>query len=91
MRNPKALEDLIGYLEKRQVYIPDYGERPRVGLWIASTRVEEFVRCVIRLSYPSFNEEDSRATGPGSHCFPRDSARNKEPTASGAADAAMIN
>jgi hypothetical protein len=42
VRNPKALEDLIGYLEKRRGYIPDYGERQRVGLWIASTRVEKF-------------------------------------------------
>ena len=42
MRNPKALEDLIGYLEKRRAYIPDYGERQRAGLWIASTRVEKF-------------------------------------------------
>jgi hypothetical protein len=42
VRNPKALEDLIGYLEKRRAYIPDYGERQRVGLWIASTRVEKF-------------------------------------------------
>jgi Uncharacterised protein family (UPF0236) len=42
VRNPKALEDLIGYLEKRRGYIPDYGERQRAGLWIASTRVEKF-------------------------------------------------
>jgi hypothetical protein len=42
VRNPKALEDLIGYLEKRRAYIPDYGERQRLGLWIASTRVEKF-------------------------------------------------
>jgi hypothetical protein len=42
VRNPKALEDLIGYLEKRRWYIPDYGERQRAGLWIASTRVEKF-------------------------------------------------
>jgi hypothetical protein len=42
VRNPKALEDLIGYLEKRRAYIPDYGERHRAGLWIASTRVEKF-------------------------------------------------
>jgi hypothetical protein len=42
VRNAKALEDLIGYLEKRREYIPDYGERQRVGLWIASTRVEKF-------------------------------------------------
>jgi len=42
VRNPKALEDLIGYLEKRRGYLPDYGERQRAGLWIASTRVEKF-------------------------------------------------
>jgi hypothetical protein len=42
VRNPKALEDLIGYLEKRRAYLPDYGERHRAGLWIASTRVEKF-------------------------------------------------
>jgi hypothetical protein len=42
VRNPKALEDLIGYLEKRRAYIPDDGERRRVGRWIASTRVEKF-------------------------------------------------
>jgi hypothetical protein len=42
VRNPKALEDLIGYLEKRRAYLPDYGERQRAGLWIASTRVEKF-------------------------------------------------
>src|SRR4051795_10360329 len=42
VRNPKALWDRIGYLEKRRASIPDYGERQRVGLWIASTRVEKF-------------------------------------------------
>lgn len=42
VRDPKALEDLIGYLERRRAYIPDYGERHRAGLWIASTRVEKF-------------------------------------------------
>jgi hypothetical protein len=42
VRTPKALEELIGYLEKRRAYIPDYGERQRAGLWIASTRVEKF-------------------------------------------------
>jgi hypothetical protein len=42
VRNPKALWDLIGYLEKRRAYIPDYGARQREGLWIASTRVEKF-------------------------------------------------
>ena len=42
VRNAQALEDLIGYLEKRRAYLPDYGERQRAGLWIASTRVEKF-------------------------------------------------
>src|SRR5262249_32603704 len=42
VRNPKALEDLIGYLETRRAYLPDYGQRRRAGLWIASTRVEKF-------------------------------------------------
>jgi hypothetical protein len=41
-RNPQAVEDLIGYLEKRREFIPDYYERRRAGLWIASTRVEKF-------------------------------------------------
>ena len=42
VKNPTALEDLIGYLEKRRAYLPAYGERHRAGLWIASTRVEKF-------------------------------------------------
>jgi hypothetical protein len=42
VRNPTAVEDLIGYLEKRRASIPDYQERQRAGLWIASTRVEKF-------------------------------------------------
>ena len=42
VRNPEALEELIGYLEKRRGYIPDYQQRQRAGLWIASTRVEKF-------------------------------------------------
>jgi Uncharacterised protein family (UPF0236) len=42
VRNPTAVEDLIGYLEKRRAYIPDYEQRQRAGLWIASTRVEKF-------------------------------------------------
>ena len=40
-RNPAAVADLIGYLERRRGYIPDYQERRRAGLWIASTRVEK--------------------------------------------------
>jgi hypothetical protein len=42
VRNPQAVEELIGYLEKRRAYLPDYQERQRAGLWIASTRVEKF-------------------------------------------------
>jgi hypothetical protein len=42
VRTPKGVEELIGYLERRQGYIPDYQERQRAGLWIASTRVEKF-------------------------------------------------
>jgi hypothetical protein len=42
VRNPEAVEELIGYLEKRRGYIPDYQQRQRAGLWIASTRVEKF-------------------------------------------------
>jgi hypothetical protein len=42
VRNPAAIEDLIGYLEKRRAYIPDYQQRQRAGLWIASTRVEKY-------------------------------------------------
>ncbi len=42
VRNPTAVEDLIGYLEKRRAYLPDYEQRQRAGLWIASTRVEKF-------------------------------------------------
>jgi hypothetical protein len=42
VRNPSAVEELIGYLEKRRAYLPDYQQRQRAGLWIASTRVEKF-------------------------------------------------
>jgi hypothetical protein len=38
---PKSVAELIGYLEKRRAYIPDYEPRQRAGLWIASTRVEK--------------------------------------------------
>jgi Uncharacterised protein family (UPF0236) len=41
VRNPTSVEELIGYLEKRRAYIPDYEQRRRAGLWIASTRVEK--------------------------------------------------
>jgi hypothetical protein len=42
VRNPTAVEELIAYLEKRRAYIPDYEQRQRAGLWIASTRVEKY-------------------------------------------------
>jgi uncharacterized protein UPF0236 len=42
VRNPVAVEELITYLEKRRAYIPDYQQRQRAGLWIASTRVEKY-------------------------------------------------
>lgn len=51
MKNLEALEELIGYLEARRAYLPDYEARQRAGLWIASNRVEKFndwsvsVRC----------------------------------------------
>jgi hypothetical protein len=41
-KNLEALEDLIGYLEARRPYLPDYAARQRAGLWIASNRVEKF-------------------------------------------------
>ena len=42
MKNGEALEELIGYLEARHPYLPDYEARRRAGLWIASNRVEKF-------------------------------------------------
>jgi hypothetical protein len=42
VRNPTAVGELVGYLEKRRAYIPDYQQRRRAGLWIASTRVEKY-------------------------------------------------
>ncbi len=42
VRNPAAVNELIEYLEKRRGYIPDYQQRQRAGLWIASTRVEKY-------------------------------------------------
>ena len=41
VRNPKGVQDLIAYLEKRRAYIPNYQQRQQAGLWIASTRVEK--------------------------------------------------
>jgi Uncharacterised protein family (UPF0236) len=42
VRNPASVEELIAYLEKRRAYIPNYEQRQRAGLWIASTRVEKY-------------------------------------------------
>jgi hypothetical protein len=42
MKNLEALGELIGYLEARRPYLPDYAARQRAGLWIASNRVEKF-------------------------------------------------
>ena len=42
MRNVEVMQDLIGYLEARRPYLPDYAARQRAGLWIASNRVEKF-------------------------------------------------
>jgi hypothetical protein len=42
VRNLAAVEELIAHLEKRRAYIPDYQQRQRAGLWIASTRVEKY-------------------------------------------------
>ena len=42
MKDVEALEELIGYLEARRPYLPDYAARQRAGLWIASNRVEKF-------------------------------------------------
>jgi hypothetical protein len=42
VRDPQAVTDLIEYLARRRAYLPDYQERKRSGLWIASTRVEKF-------------------------------------------------
>jgi hypothetical protein len=41
-RKPDWIDDLIGYLEKRRCYIPNYKTRQKAGLWIASNRVEKF-------------------------------------------------
>jgi len=42
VRNWARVEELIAYLQNRRAYIPDYEQRRRSGLWIASTRVEKF-------------------------------------------------
>jgi hypothetical protein len=41
-RKPDWIDGLIGYLEKRRPYLPNYKARKEAGLWIASTRVEKF-------------------------------------------------
>jgi hypothetical protein len=41
-RKPDWIDGLIGYLEKRRAYLPNYQARKEAGLWIASTRIEKF-------------------------------------------------
>jgi hypothetical protein len=41
-RKPDWIDGLIGYLEKRRAYLPNYKARQEAGLWIASNRVEKF-------------------------------------------------
>lgn len=47
MKQPEALDELIGYLEARRPYLADYAARQEAGLWIASNRVEKFNDCAI--------------------------------------------
>src|SRR5262245_54949187 len=42
MKKPEALDELVGYLEARRPYLPDYAARQEAGLWVASNRVEKF-------------------------------------------------
>ncbi|MBV9063727.1 MAG: hypothetical protein JOY77_12485, partial [Alphaproteobacteria bacterium] len=35
VRDPRVVDDLIGYLEKRCAYLPDYEQLKRAGLWSA--------------------------------------------------------
>jgi hypothetical protein len=41
-RKPDGIDGLIGDLEKRRAYLPNYQARQEAGLWIASNRVEKF-------------------------------------------------
>ena len=42
MKNEAALDDLIGSVEARRPYLPDYAARRAAGLGLASNRVEKF-------------------------------------------------
>ncbi len=42
VRNPKWIDDMANYLDKRRTYIPNYSSRHKAGLWIASNRVEKW-------------------------------------------------
>ena len=66
VRNPAAVEELIAYLEKRRAYIPNYQQRQRAGLWIASTRVEEIPEwaCFGTLQTPGDELVATRGAGP---------------------------
>jgi len=41
-RNPRWVDDMVNYIEKRREYIPNYEARHQAGLWIASNRVEKW-------------------------------------------------
>ena len=41
-RNPRWVDDMVNYLQKRREYIPNYEARHQAGLWIASNRVEKW-------------------------------------------------
>ena len=41
-RNPRWVDDMVNYLEKRREYMPNYEARHQAGLWIASNRVEKW-------------------------------------------------
>ena len=42
MKSPERLDELVGYLDQRRTYLPNYRQRQSAGLWIASNRVEKF-------------------------------------------------
>lgn len=42
MRVALALDQLVEYLTRRRLYLPNYKSRQQAGLWIASNRVEKF-------------------------------------------------
>ena len=41
IRSRPALDQFVDYLQNRRSYLPNYSDRRRAGLWIASNRVEK--------------------------------------------------